>query len=323
MEIHQIKRGDSDFQQSVDDNELKSQLSGELSDEKVLQVVELKAGLFNNTYRVETSQNAYILKVAPREDACVFYNERYLMQRERSMSQKLQSISPLIPNYLSFFKIGDRDAFLQPLIKGRLWSEVISSLSEIENTKLWRQLGEFANKLHQCAGDQFGYPSPGKSFTCWSQFIADNVKGMVEDCERHNVLCVEIETYLRHLPHFYQALDEVKTPKLLHGDIWPRNVIVDGEGLDISIKAVIDGERAFWGDPVSDWVLILYGVPDAFWQGYGKNLAEISDPACIAIYKGMYFILNILESVRFQISNEEPRERLLAVNNELELLKNL
>jgi hypothetical protein len=56
--------------------------------------------------------------------------------------------------------------------------------------------------------------------------------------------------------------------------------------------------------------LILYDVPDTFWQGYGENLLNTRDPACIAIYKGMYYILNIIEAVRFQESCDEPRKRL-------------
>ena len=293
------------------------QLKRELSGDKIIEVRELKAGLFNNTYRVNTSQHAYILKVAPAQDADVFYNERYLMQREQSISRQLQSVSPLIPSYLSFFTVGDRDAFLQPLIQGRLWSEVLSSLSEQENAGLWKQLGAFARSVHNCCGEQFGYPAPFKGFNLWSQFIVDNVEGMVEDCRRLDVLSEEVEMYLGNLPHFLQTLDQVETAKLLHGDLWPRNVIIDGVGADIHLKAVFDGERAFWGDPVSDWVLILYGVPEAFWQGYGEHLQKASDPACISIYKGMYFILNILEAVRFQKPDEEPRKRLSAVNKEL------
>ena len=125
MKIHQIKRSHSAFQQPVNEQELRVQLGHELPDEKIVEVTELKAGLFNNTYRVNTSHHAYILKVAPERGAHVFYNERNLMQRERSISQQLQSVSPLIPEYLSFFKVGDREAFLQPLIEGRLWHDVI------------------------------------------------------------------------------------------------------------------------------------------------------------------------------------------------------
>lgn len=317
MRIHQIKRNGSDFQQPVNESKLRLQLAGQLSAETISEVIELQAGLFNNTYRIVASQKSYILKAAPEPSADVFYNERHLMKREQSVSEQLQSVSPLVPDYLSFFKIGDRDAFLQPLIPGALWHDVISTLTETENARLWKQLGAFAKNLHSFCGDEFGYPAPHESFNKWSEFIMANVEGMVGDCRRLGVLCEEIEAYLSLLPNFLQLLDQIETPKLLHGDLWPRNVIIDGKGDDIHIKAVIDGERAFWGDPVSDWVLILYGVPDDFWHGYGENLLKTSNPARIAIYQGMYFILNILEAVRFQESNEEPRKHLHTVNIKL------
>jgi hypothetical protein len=60
MLIHQIERNSSAFQQPVDENDLRLQLNRELSDENILELTELKAGLCNNTYRVNTSQNAYI-----------------------------------------------------------------------------------------------------------------------------------------------------------------------------------------------------------------------------------------------------------------------
>jgi len=103
MEIHQLERSSSDFQQPVNERDLRLQLNRELSGEKIIDITELKVGLFNNAYRINTSHSSYILKVAPEQSADVFYNERYLMQRERSISQQLQSVSRLIPEYLSFF----------------------------------------------------------------------------------------------------------------------------------------------------------------------------------------------------------------------------
>ncbi|MFT5676682.1 MAG: hypothetical protein ACI808_002628 [Paraglaciecola sp.] len=58
-------------------------------------------------------------------------------------------------------------------------------------------------------------------------------------------------------------------------------------------------------------------MPDAFWKGYGENLLKASDPTCLAIYQGMYFILNIIEAVRFKESDEEPRKWLFALNEVL------
>ena len=317
MQIHQIARSATALQQPVDEDALREQLEQQLQGETVCDVTEIATGHFNNTYRVCTEQAAYILKVAPAPNANVFYWERRLMQRERSVATTLRAASPLVPEYLSFFAVAGRDAFLQPCAEGTVWHEVSDSLSAAENDRLWKQLGPFARQLHSVEGDSFGFPSPTQRFGRWSQFIADNVAGMAEDCRRLDVLTSEVEAYLQHLPQFHAELDRVTTPRLLHGDLWPRNVIIGGTGDDIHIEAVIDGERAFWGDPLSDWVLILYGVPEGFWQGYGTNLLAATDPVRIVIYKGMYFMLNILEASRSGEASDQPRALLAEVNRQL------
>ncbi|MEM8858189.1 MAG: aminoglycoside phosphotransferase family protein [Chloroflexota bacterium] len=317
MRIEQQDRQPSEFQQPVDEHSLRRELSRALADDTVIKVTELKAGLFNNTYRVDTEKNAYILKVAPHPSAQVLFNEQNLMQQEKMIAPILQSLSPLIPRYLSFFSIDGRDASLQTFVEGRLWHNVIEELAEAENTQLWQQLGTFAKMLHGYRGRQFGYPSSARLFDHWSEFIKYNVTGLIEDCQRHNVLHDEVKTYWQMLPQFSKFLDQVNDPKLLHGDLWPRNVLIEGSGDNIHLKAVFDAERAFWGDPVADWVLILYGVPNAFWTGYGENLLQTSHSTRIAIYKGMYFIVNILECVRFESSDKTYRELLSGINSEL------
>ncbi len=317
MTIRQIQRSTSAFQQPIDEQELQYQLARHLKGEVIQSVIELNAGLFNNTYRVTTSQRVYILKIAPHSQADVFYNERLLMQREQTLAHHLQSVSSLIPKYLSFFPVGDRAAFLQTFIPGRLWHDVEQELSADENAKLWEQLGLFAKTIHSTRGDTFGYPEPHKHTATWSEFIVDNVEGMIADCRRLHVMHEEVHVYLDLLPHFIPMLDEVRSARLLHGDLWPRNVIINGDGDDIHISAVIDGERAFWGDPLCDWVLILYGVPTAFWTGYGEDISQTGHQGRIAVYKGMYFILNILEATRFDESDKQPRQWLAGINAEL------
>ncbi len=318
MQIQQIIRPKSAFQQAVDESAMRMQLQAALPGESILTVTELDAGLFNNTYRVNTTENRYILKVSPHPDEDVFYHEQQLMRREQTLAPQLQTVSALIPEYLAFFSLDGRDAFLQPLVEGRLWQDALSSLDDAENEILWIQLGAFAREIHTYTGLQFGYPAPRNGFDTWSAFISDNVAGLVHDCQRLGVFHPEIKHYQELQSRFASRLDQIDTPALLHGDLWPRNVIIEGTGEDIHIKAVFDAERAFWGDPLSDWVLILYGVPQAFWQGYGDNLLQSGDPLRIAIYKGMYFIVNILETTRFPEDDTVYREHLSAVNAALE-----
>ena len=317
MRIAQTTRRPTDFQQPVDENALRRALEQHLPGHTPRQVVELDAGLFNNAYRVDTDGASFILKVAPHAAVPVFFVERHLMAREQHLAPRLRAAHPLVPEYGDFFDIADRPAFLQGLVPGRLWHAVESELSAEENAILWRQLGDFARTLHTETGDRFGYPDPFVHAATWSRFIELNVEGLAEDCRRHDALSREVEDFLELLPRFDRRLDEVTTPRLLHGDLWPRNVLIDGEGPDIHIVAVVDGERAYWGDPLADWVLILYDVPEAFWVGYGENLEQEGDPVRIDVYKGMYFMLNILEAKRFEESDAGPRERLDAVNRRL------
>lgn len=327
MNITQIQRKASDFQQPVNESLLQEALIKALPTETIVEVTELSGGMFNNTFVVITQGDKYILKIAPHSNARVLFHEKQLMQREKCLSVTLRQRNPLIPEYISFFNINDRCSFLQKYVKGDLWHDVIDKLSLQENERLWRQLGEFAHNIHSVEGNAFGYPAPQKQFALWSEFVEWNIKGLVQNCRKFGVVCPEIDTYLNQFRCFSDALAQIKEPKLLHGDLWPRNVIIGGQGDDIHIKAVIDAERAFWGDPVSDWVLILYNKPDSFWQGYGQNLlcnddAKNTGSVRIAIYKGMYFIVNILEAARLDKCILEARGWLADINKELSNMKN-
>jgi aminoglycoside phosphotransferase (APT) family kinase protein len=61
-------------------------------------------------------------------------------------------------------------------------------------------------------------------------------------------------------------LDEVTTPVLVHFDLWDGNIFVlPAAGTDrdgYAIEGIIDGERAFYGDPIAELVsLALFADP--------------------------------------------------------------
>ena len=314
MVIIQLPRTQGSLQQPVAEAELSASLTEQLGSEDIIEVRELSSGLFNSTYKVTTSVRQLILKVAPAHDAAVYFNERYLMQREQSLSSRLTSIGNLIPRYLSFFTISSLHAFLQEYVEGELWYEVQDNLTTTDNDRLWRQLGEFANTVHQAVGSEFGYPKPHLECPTWYEFIQANVSGMMDDCASYQIVFEEMREYQSLLPRYRSLLDSVTESRLCHGDLWPRNVIINNTTAGYEIKAVIDAERAFWGDPISDWVLLLYDVPESFWHGYGSNLLAATDPKRLAIYRGMYYILNILESTRFPESIDGYRRELRRTN---------
>lgn len=96
------------------------------------------------------------------------------------------------------------------------------------------------------------------------------------------------------------VLDEVTTPCLVHFDVWPGNVFLT---LDETprIQAIIDHERAFWGDPLADFVTpTIFGEldeSDEIVAGYREagGVVEFtaSTRARIALYR-LYLALIIL-----------------------------
>lgn len=234
----------------------------------------------------------------------IFFPERNLMLREQGLIPSLQNASDLIPQYYAFFNVGERLAFLQEYVSGKLWFEHFENLSQSENRRIWYQLGKVSKDLHKVSGANFGYPAPNKTFHKWSLFIDDMVHGLIQDAKKKQLDTVSLTLFHKLVAHFSAKLDKHNIAKLCHGDLWSRNIIIDGEGENIHIKALIDCERAYWGDPLSEWVFVLSEIPEAFWQGYGQNLLKQADPVCVAIYQGMYFILNILEATRVDTSTK-------------------
>ena len=88
---------------------------------------------------------------------------------------------------------------------------------------------------------------------------------------------------------WYQALlDAIDTPRLLHADLWDGNVLVRPMSSGWEVAAIIDGDRALYGDIdfefASGWMMT-----DAFFDGYGARPAET--PECQRrrlLYKLLY-----------------------------------
>jgi aminoglycoside phosphotransferase (APT) family kinase protein len=91
------------------------------------------------------------------------------------------------------------------------------------------------------------------------------------------------------------VLDDVTTPSLVHFDLWPGNILLrDGQ-----ITGIVDGERAFWGDPLAEMVsLALFGdIADdaAFLAGYGGIEFDDSARRRIALYQSYLYLIMLIE----------------------------
>jgi aminoglycoside phosphotransferase (APT) family kinase protein len=108
------------------------------------------------------------------------------------------------------------------------------------------------------------------------------------------------------------ALDEVTTAVLIHFDLWDGNILVEATGAGHRVGAVIDAERAFWGDPLADFnSLALFGDIEqdpAFLRGYRAAGGTVTfDSAArqrLSLYRAYLNLIMWVEAVPRQASQE-------------------
>lgn len=119
---------------------------------------------------------------------------------------------------------------------------------------LRRELGRLMARFNTVTGEVFGYPHAGIIGATWREAFTAMVAALLADTVRYPTpLPAPAEHIAAVVEAAAPALDEVTTPHLVHFDIWPGNVFLDTSGPP-RIQAIIDHERAFWGDPLAEFV---------------------------------------------------------------------
>jgi aminoglycoside phosphotransferase (APT) family kinase protein len=265
-------------------------------------VRELGGGTFNETYLIElASKTQVILRVAPPARADTYWDDVALMRREHHIVPFFASIAPWMPKTIVTdftHQVIERDYVFQTYIEGERWSDIEDELTPDEDAELWRQCGEIVRRMHETTGEQFGFPPPGRPFSRWSEVILDRFARIRESMLAHQLDVTAFTTISGVAKANIALLDEIDTPRLLHGDLWTFNLIVRRHGDRPAIVGVLDVDRAWWGDPMADWIIFLLAVREdepewqprlsAFHAGYGTREHGEAARFRLEIYKAMH-----------------------------------
>ncbi|GHO84967.1 phosphotransferase family protein [Dictyobacter formicarum] len=311
VEYTMIERALDAFQQPVSLEHIQAMCQRAFGEDRALiSVKELGGGGHNNTYRVVLADMApVILRVSPAHGPHLAQHEINLMRNEQYVQPFLAPIAPLMPKTLMIDftqQLIKRDYMFQTCMEGELWSDIENELTLEEDLALYRQMAEIASIIHGIEGETFGQPLIGRTFDTWSAQVIHSLENSIRDIEAVQLdaadMCALLDLVLAH----QDLLDEVRQPRLLHGDLWTFNLLVKrgGEHQVPAICAVLDSDRCWWGDPLADWTMFLLHIkatesPDpkvvagtqAFWQTYATG-AEPSDPSAqfrLHVYYGMNF----------------------------------
>ncbi|WP_329108006.1 aminoglycoside phosphotransferase family protein [Micromonospora sp. NBC_01699] len=246
----------------------------------------LAGGTFNSAYRVVAGERRLVLKIAPPPAAAGLTYERGLPATEAAFYRAAAG-ALAVPEVVHLDTERDllpTDWLLMTELPGVNWFAGRHRLDDRQGASLRRQLGTAVAGLHRVTGTGFGYPQLGLAAD-WPTAFTGMIDAVLADAVRYGVeLPVPAEALRARLVHGRPALAEVTVPTLVHFDLWPGNVLVDPD--PVTVTGVVDGERAFWGDPLAELPSLgLFG------------LAE-EDPDLVVGYRAAGGILELTAAAR-------------------------
>jgi len=264
-------------------NAIKPQLSGQELETMVYRAFqgqrtlaryeELTDGWFNSAYALTCNDGLKaVLKAAPRSGDGMMSYERDVIQAEVEVLRLLRKAGSVSVPAIFYDEIGSEDGawFLMEFIEGSPYNKVKESLSREERVRIEEELGRLNLSINRIQGERFGYYAREEwQGEDWPAVFSDMVAGLLKDARVKSITLPAGEDAILDLICRRKAsLAEVTLPSLVHWDLWDGNVFVK-EG---RITALIDCERALWGDPLMEYYFrSVAGGSRAFFRGYGKE----------------------------------------------------
>lgn len=311
MEFRPIPRASGAFQQPITAEQVVAMCRRAFGERtSVVSVVELGNGMYNNTYKVDIGAEApVILRVAP-EPARQSRLEHELMRNEHASIPFLAPIAPLLPQTLmadfTHTVIG-RDYLFQSMLDGVPAPDGLGAYPRSTWASFFRQLGSIVAQIHAVRGRRFG-PVAGPSYPTWSQAVTATLTNAATDMEAAGLDATDIHKVAGLAEKHRAVLDQITDPRLLHGDLWTVNVMIDPDAAEPRITGVFDCDRTSWGDPAADWSLFMASrrpdtERDTFWETYPPQATDPEPRIRALIYQAMHTAALRLERHRRRAAN--------------------
>ncbi|MGW8700162.1 phosphotransferase family protein [Streptomyces eurythermus] len=303
MDFQPVERASEAFQQSLTAEEIGKVCRRAFGDAATpVSAVELGTGMYNNVYRVTLVGQArpVILRVAP-EDSRQFRSERHLMRNEYGSVPWLAVIAPLMPRVLAAdwsHEVIGRDWMVQTHLDGVPAPEHLGTYPRTSWPTFFRQMGAIARSVHDVRGPRFG-PVSGPGYATWSEAVIASLEEIAADLDSAGLDAADMRKVAAVAAHERAVLDEVTEPRLLTGDLWTVNALLDPAALEPVITGVLDFDRTWFGDPAADWTIRMATAKEdertAFWESYG-----VLDRSPAAVWRARVYEARHLGAIRLE-----------------------
>ena len=264
---------------------------------EVRTITELTEGMFNAAYRVDFTDGASVLKIAAGNASGLLSNEVNLMGAEVAAMRILRERGlPHVAQveYADFSRtICSGNYFFMECLPGRSLNSCREELSADEIAHVMTQVGAFQRQTAGIRGESFGLLGDTMRFPTLHGLIRHLYANVLHDAAARSIdLGVDADEVLARLDADEAIFAEIKTPSLVHWDMWEGNIFVkDGE-----LCGVIDWERAMWGEPFMDDRFRRHNRPAAFLEGFGQTAFSPAEERRLAWYDLFLYLTMITES---------------------------
>lgn len=237
---------------------------------RLTDAVRLTGGMFATTHRVTLADGTrVVVKAAPAGSDTLLTYEHDLVRTEALVYARTADRPDLLmPRLLLLDTSHDAlpgDVVVATYLPGTPWEHAGLGTPEDDPraARAQRDLGSLMARLHTVTGPRFGYVGaverrggpddpPGTRLHggTWPEAFGRMVEAVLADAGRWGV-DVRPADVRRVVARHRDALAEVTTPVLVHGDLWPGNLFVTDDG---TLTGLIDPERALWADPLMELV---------------------------------------------------------------------
>jgi aminoglycoside phosphotransferase (APT) family kinase protein len=307
-----------------DINKISKDLYG--SDTSVLEYSILKGGLFNTTYYVKTDKDddGIVVRVGPVNRHLLFEFEKDMMPEEpffHELYEKHGIPTSRILKYVPFGEVIDREYIISRYMYTVPMNDPL--LNDTDLGYVYEEAGALTNRIHGITNYKFGWKRKAGwgEYSKWSDFVIAFSKEAADKAEHHGLFTGDSVMKFRELfkDNFY-ILDEVKTPYMVHTDLWQGNILLKSCSGRLHIAGIIDLDRTIFGDKY--WDLVNpWMINDSFIKGYREETpkTENHEKRC-SLYKLLNgFFASYVCLIEYDDANWFNREK----SNALDILNRL
>ncbi|WP_051704386.1 phosphotransferase family protein [Glycomyces sp. NRRL B-16210] len=217
---------------------------------------EFTDGFFNAAHALDTADGRRLVaKIAPDKDLKLLRYEVDLMATEIECFER--AIAAGVPMPRLWYADPEGGVMIIDRLDGHSLQKIREDIPADERPALRRQIGAMSARFALAAGERFGYPRrSGRTMAdTWGESFCAMVGDVLADIAEHGApLPRPVESVAALVAAERGLLDEVDRPALVHFDLWDGNIFVERTASGWGLEAFIDGERAFYGDPIAELV---------------------------------------------------------------------